>query len=75
MKAESGIQIEPIAVGEKNAAVLLGVSPRLVWLLVKRGDLRPVTVPGFRRRLFLVSELRALVGRWASAPADTPEAE
>ena len=36
--------VEPIAVGSKQAAELLGIGERTLWTLVNRGDLRSIKV-------------------------------
>jgi DNA-binding transcriptional MerR regulator len=47
--------------GLEETATFLGVTPRSVHRLVKRGLLTPVRLPGFRRTLFDREDLRALV--------------
>ena len=56
--------IEPIAVSERRGAQMISVSPRLFQQLEKRGDIHAIQIPGVRRKLFLVEELRATVQRW-----------
>lgn len=47
--------------GLEETATYLGVTPRSVHRLVKRGLLTPVRIPGFRRTLFDRQDLLALV--------------
>ena len=60
----SSCAIEPAALCERDAARFLSISPRLLRQLVGRGDLNPVRVPGVRRVLFDVAELRRVFESW-----------
>jgi hypothetical protein len=58
------VSIEPEFVSDKAGASLLAISPRTFHELVRRGDLTAVKVPGLRRTVFSVAEIRALAARW-----------
>jgi hypothetical protein len=58
------VVIEPEFVNERIGAAVMGVSPRTFVNLVRRGDIWPVRVPGVRRTVFALSELRELGKRW-----------
>lgn len=61
------VAVEPELVNEPSGAALLSVSPRSFRHLIARGDVRPVQIPGMRRKAYVVSELRALAQSWRSA--------
>lgn len=61
------MSVEPAALDERGAARFISISPRLLRQLVSRGDIRPIRVPGIRRLLYDVQDLRALLGRWKTA--------
>ena len=48
----------------RDAAVMLAVSERQVWVLIRRGDLTPIWPPGVRAVRLRVAEIEALVARW-----------
>ena len=58
------VRIEPELVNDRTAAAVLSISPRSFAELVRRGDVRPVRVPGMRRTAYLLSEVRQLARRW-----------
>jgi hypothetical protein len=58
--------VEPVQLPHSVAAAFLAVSPRTLDMLVRRGDISPVKIPGFRRLAFRVDELRDLADRWAA---------
>ena len=62
--AQSTPQIEPAALSEGSAAEFLSISPRLLRQLIVRGDLKPIKIPGIRRIVFDVADLRALLSSW-----------
>lgn len=64
--------IEPAALTEREASAFLSISPRLLRQLIDRGDIKPIRVPGVRRILFDVAELRALLAKWKTATT-TPD--
>lgn len=64
MRDLAGTAIQPLSVSERDAAVMLGVSQRTFVSLVTRGDIQPIKIPGVRRVLFDVADLRALVAKW-----------
>lgn len=43
---------------------MLAISPRTFHELVRRGDITPVKIPGLRRTVFSVAEIRDLAARW-----------
>ena len=57
--------IEPEAVAEREAAAFLNLSPRAFRNVMTRGDITPIKIPGVRRQVFSVRELRALLDSWA----------
>ncbi len=61
--------LEPAVLGERAAAQFIAVSPRLLRHLVDRGDITQIRIPGVRRVVFDVAELRALVARWKAGRA------
>jgi hypothetical protein len=61
-----------IGVNEREGAELIGVSPRTFRKLITQGVIRPIKIPGVRRNIFAVEELRGVVQRWKQ-PGD-PEA-
>jgi hypothetical protein len=56
--------IEPALLGERDAAVFLAVSPRLLREIVRRGELPVIRIPGARRIVYSVEALRAVARRW-----------
>lgn len=56
-----------------KSAHYVNVSPRTFDALVRSGEVRPIQVPGHRRKIFDVPDLDAMVDRWKGAkpPADT----
>jgi hypothetical protein len=56
--------IEPEFVRDRDGANVLAVSPRTFAELVRRGEITPIRVPGFRRVVYSVAELRAVACRW-----------
>jgi excisionase family DNA binding protein len=59
----------PLAMRPREAAVALGISPRLLWQLTKDGQIPCVRVGTGKRRtvLYPVTELQAWLARRASA--------
>jgi hypothetical protein len=51
------LAVEPLLVNEETASTMLGISPRMVWELGDKGDLRTRRIG--RRKLYLVSSLKA----------------
>lgn len=49
--------LEPLLVSETKASEMLGISPRMVWELGDRGDLRYRRIG--RRKLYLFTSLKA----------------
>jgi hypothetical protein len=62
--------IEPALLGERDAAVFLAVSPRLLREIVRRGEVPVIRIPGARRIVYSVEALRAVARRWAGASTD-----
>lgn len=60
---QSSSLVEPIAVREGEAAVILGVSPRQVGKWAYSGELPSVTYDGTRTRRFLIADIRAFAKR------------
>jgi hypothetical protein len=58
------IAIEPEFVSDKAGAAMLSISPRSFAELVRRGDLKAIKVPGMRRIVYDVADIRALAARW-----------
>lgn len=58
------VHIEPEYVNDRTGAAVLAVSPRTFAEIVRRGDIQAVKVPGFRRTVYSLSEIRALAARW-----------
>lgn len=54
---EVPLAVEPLLVSEETAGTMLGISPRMVWELGDKGELRTRRVG--RRKLYLVSSLKA----------------
>ncbi len=54
---EAPLAVEPLLVSEDTASQMLGISPRTVWELGDKGDLRVRRIG--RRKLYLVSSLKA----------------
>jgi hypothetical protein len=54
----------PIAADERQTAAMLSISPRLFRDLVKDKKVTPIRIPGVRRVVYDVDELRSLVQRW-----------
>ena len=54
----------PIATDARQGAAMIGISPRSFRGLVKKGDITPIQVPGMRRQIYDVNELRSLVQGW-----------
>jgi hypothetical protein len=54
----------PIVTDERQGAAMLSISPRSFRDLVKDGDVTAIRVPGMRRVVYDVDELRSLVKRW-----------
>lgn len=48
-------QVNKLAVSISEAALLVGVSPRTLWNVIARGELRPARLG--RRRVLLVADL------------------
>jgi hypothetical protein len=61
--------IEPALLSERDAAVFLAVSPRLLREIVRRGEVPVIRVPGARRIVYSVEALRAVARRWESGSA------
>ena len=73
MKTAARIQLEPIFVDMKAAAAMLAISVRSFEAIVARGDIARISIPGMRRVVFCVEDLRALAKRWCeSCRADHP---
>lgn len=51
----SGKPITPLAVREKQAAEALGISPRKLWEIANRGEIKAIKVDGVK--LYSVREL------------------
>jgi excisionase family DNA binding protein len=64
VRAEAG-PIRPLLVDERTAARMLGVSPRTVWDLAHRGELRRVLIG--RAVRYRVSDLHEFCARQARA--------
>jgi hypothetical protein len=58
------IWIEPEFVNERTGADVLAVSPRTFASLVSRGDIQRVKVPGLRRNVYSLADIRALAAKW-----------
>ena len=66
MKRQVLPPIEPLQLRREEAARFLAISPRLLDGFVHNGDLLPVRIPGIRRVVYRVAELRALADKWAA---------
>jgi hypothetical protein len=64
--------VEPEFVSAKGAAAVLAISERAFLQIVGRGDIVPVRVPGFRRVLFSLSDVRRLADCWRRAGGTQP---
>ena len=58
------VHLEPEFVTDKAGAAMLAISPRTFADLVKKGDITQVKVPGLRRVVYSVADIRALAARW-----------
>lgn len=56
--------VMPALLHEREAAHFLSVSPSVIRMLVTRGEIVPVRIPGFRRIAYATDDLRALVAKW-----------
>lgn len=63
-KPASAPVLEPAVTSRDGGAQFLDLSPRGFDALVARGDIQPIKIPGMRRKVYSVADLRALVGRW-----------
>lgn len=61
--------IAPALLSRPRAADFLSVSEGTVQNFVRAGVLTPIRIPGIRRTVFAVDELRALIARWRSMPS------
>jgi hypothetical protein len=64
----TSVFIEPEFVSESDAARILAISSRSLVELVRRGELRAFRVPGMRRTVYWVMEIRALAAKWRQTP-------
>ena len=55
-----------------EASRVLGVSRTAIRALINSGTIRTVTIPGFKRRLIPLSELRRWLAGEPQRPARTP---
>ena len=62
--AKPDTTIEPEALSERDSCGFLAVSPRLFRKFISDGAIKPIKIPGVRRNVFAVSELRALLESW-----------
>jgi hypothetical protein len=60
----NGVYIEPEHVDAETGAAVLGISERSFHELVKDGDITPIKVPGMRRTVFELRQIRALAAKW-----------
>lgn len=58
------VAIEPAFLRARDAAEFLALSPRLLDELVREGVIVPVQVPGRRRVVFAVEDLRRVAASW-----------
>jgi len=61
MRTSTPIKSEPLLVNEREAAQLLGVSPRTVWSLNASGELRSVRIGRCKR--YDLADLLAYIAR------------
>jgi hypothetical protein len=61
--------MEPVHLGHEDAAAFLAISPRLLDQFVRERTISPIRIPGVRRIVYLVRELRELSERWAAERA------
>jgi excisionase family DNA binding protein len=64
---EDGGASSPLLLRVRDAAKLLAVSERQVWVLLRNGELRPIRPPGIRALRIARADVEALVARWSSA--------
>jgi len=64
----SAVALEPALLTRGEAARFLALSERSIDELCRRGELRPIRIPGLRRVAFAVDDLRALVVKWRAQP-------
>lgn len=58
--------VEPSLINERTAAAVLSLSQSAFAVLVRRGDIQPIAVPGMRRKVYALDEVRALARRWGA---------
>ena len=63
-KPPPAVAVEPALLTRAEAAKFLALLPRSFDELARRGELRPIRIPGLRRVAFSVEELRMLVAAW-----------
>ena len=62
--ARVGVALIPLLLRVREAAILLGVSERQVWSLIRGGQLRAIRPPGIRAIRVTREDVEALVARW-----------
>ncbi|MAG71059.1 MAG: hypothetical protein CL471_12325 [Acidobacteria bacterium] len=65
-----GAAISPLLYRVPDAAVLLGVSEREVWGMLRRGELPKVTIPGRRMTRIARADLEAVVATWRTGAGE-----
>ena len=56
--------IEPATLAERQASEFIGVSQRTFRNLITRGDIKPIRIPGIRRVVYDVQDLRSVLAGW-----------
>lgn len=65
------VALEPEFVSDKTAAAVLAISPRAFAHVVRRGELAPVRVPGMRRVVYALADVRGLAAKWRAISCPT----
>jgi hypothetical protein len=60
----------PLLLRTRDAASLLAVSERVVWQLIRTGQLRPIHPAGLRATRIAVEDVEDLARRWRAASQD-----
>lgn len=63
-------EAQPLLVGEREAAAMLGVSPRSIWSMAASGELPCVRIG--RRKLYAIDSLRLFIANRESATNAKP---
>jgi excisionase family DNA binding protein len=63
-------EAQPLLVGEREAAAMLGVAPRTIWSLADAGKLPSVRIG--RRKLYAIETLRRFIADREAAATSKP---